>query len=141
MLGHPGYGLQGRVLSADKSSKGKVRVEFDNVHEVDSNEMRQCWHNSSTVYLASHAAAQRLGIGPHLLSRITGTIFLSLTPADEAADDAARPPRPRKLNVGLNLKFNKRNEEVPGWSRKVDNGWQYSMKVPIENMLDYFGRS
>ena len=128
MLGHPGYGLQGRVLSTDKNSRGKVRIEFDNIHEPDNEELRQRWMATSSTYFPGYVAAQRLGISPHLLSRITGTIFLNLTP-EEVDAEAARAPKPRKVNVGLNLKFNKRNEEVPGWSRKVDAGWQYSMKT------------
>jgi 5'-3' exoribonuclease 1 len=28
--------------------------------------------------------------------------------------------------VGLNLKFNKKNEEVPGYTKKVGNEWMYS---------------
>lgn len=128
MLGHPGYGLQGRVLSADKKSKGKVRIEFDNIHEPESEELKKRWLSTSTYYVPGYTAAQRLGITPHLISRITGTIFLYLTPTeDDTNSDRAR--KPRKINVGLNLKFNKHNEEIPGWSRKTDNGWQYSMRT------------
>lgn len=48
-------------------------------------------------------AAQRLGISSHLLSRITGTIYVVGT--SDGFDIT-------KYNVGLNLKFNKKNEEV-----------------------------
>ena len=42
--------------------------------------------------------------------------------AREQASDSAS-----KSNIGLNLKFNKRSEEVCGYTRKVDDGqWQYS---------------
>lgn len=47
-------------------------------------------------------AAQRLGISSHLLSRITGTIYVIQASKEELT----------KHNLGLNLKFNKRNEEV-----------------------------
>jgi len=47
-------------------------------------------------------AAQRLGISSHLLSRITGTIYVIQASQEEVA----------KHNIGLNLKFNKKNEEV-----------------------------
>lgn len=128
MLGDPGYGLQGRVLSADKKWKGKVRIEFENIHENDSEELKKRWLSTTTYYVPGFTVAQRLGISPHLVSRITGTIFLYQTPSeDDTNSNKAR--RPRKINVGLNLKFNKQNEEVPGWSRKAENGWQYSMKT------------
>ena len=32
----------------------------------------------------------------------------------------------RKSNIGLNLKSNKRGEEVAGFTRKQENGWVYS---------------
>ena len=128
MLGDPGYGLQGTVLSADKKWKGKIRIEFDNIHENDSEELKKRWLSTSTYYVPGFTVAQRLGISPHLVSRITGTVLLYLTPAEDDKN-SERAPRARKANVGLNLKFNKHNEEVLGWSRKAENGWQYSMKT------------
>lgn len=39
------------------------------------------------------------------------------------------PHGDHKANVGLNLKFNKKNEEVPGYTKKVGNEWMYSSAV------------
>lgn len=39
------------------------------------------------------------------------------------------PHGEHKANVGLNLKFNKKNEEVPGFTKKVGNEWMYSSAV------------
>lgn len=50
-------------------------------------------------------AAQHIGISSHILSRITGTVFL--VTGNKQAEN------PSKINIGLNLKFNKKNEEVP----------------------------
>ena len=36
------------------------------------------------------------------------------------------PHGDHKANVGMNLKFNKKNEEVPGYTKKVGNEWMYS---------------
>ncbi|KAB1283302.1 5'-3' exoribonuclease 1 [Camelus dromedarius] len=36
------------------------------------------------------------------------------------------PHGDHKANVGLNLKFNKKNEEVPGYTKKVGSEWMYS---------------
>jgi len=55
------------------------------------------YHNAYTV-------AQQVGISPHHLSRITGTIFIV-----KGSRDGGSAPR---LNVGLNLKFNKTGKEV-----------------------------
>ena len=62
-------------------------------------------------------ASQRLGINNHLLSRITGSVFVN-----KAGDKG-------KTNIGLNLKFTKRREEVPGYTCFQENyGWAYSQK-------------
>lgn len=135
MLGHPGYGLKGRVLSADRNLKGKIRIEFENIHEPDNEEAQKRFSNVSSHYMPGYIGAQRLGISPHLISRITGTIYLVLSPTD---DDRSgdRPRRPKKINVGLSLKFNKSNEEVPGWSKRGETGWLYSVKT-IEVLRRY----
>lgn len=39
------------------------------------------------------------------------------------------PHGDHRANVGLNLKFNKKNEEVPGYTKKVGNEWMYSSAV------------
>jgi 5'-3' exoribonuclease 1 len=55
-------------------------------------------------FLAGNVAAQRLGVSSYLVSRITGTIYIIQGDKDVESS--------KKVNVGLNLKFNKRNEEV-----------------------------
>lgn len=49
-------------------------------------------------------AASKLSINSHLLAKITGTIFLSVETYEDRNE--------KKLNIGMNLKSNKRNEEV-----------------------------
>lgn len=55
---------------------------------------------------AGNVAAQRLGVSSHLVSRITGTIYIVQGDKNVSIESC------NKVNVGLNLKFNKRNEEV-----------------------------
>ncbi|XP_032782787.2 5'-3' exoribonuclease 1 isoform X1 [Daphnia magna] len=126
MLGHPGYGLKGRVLSADKNLRGKIRIEFDNIHELEDEEAMK--RSSQCHYMPGYVGAKRLGISTHLISRITGTIYLLLSPTEEE-QNSCKPRRPRKVNVGLSLKFNKSKEEIPGWSKKADSGWLYSINT------------
>jgi len=57
-------------------------------------------------FAAGSIAAQRLGLSSHLVSRVTGTIYIV------QGDKNATMESCNKVNVGLNLKFNKRNEEV-----------------------------
>lgn len=57
-------------------------------------------------FAAGPVAAQRLGVSSHLVSRITGTIYIVQGDKNTTMESC------NKVNVGLNLKFNKRNEEV-----------------------------
>lgn len=57
----------------------------------------------------AYYASQRVGVSPQLLARLTGSVFLA--PPKSAANMDANEGRGR-INIGLNLKNNKRNEEV-----------------------------
>lgn len=39
------------------------------------------------------------------------------------------PENVPKTNIGLNLKFNKRNEEIPGYTKKNHETWLYSSRA------------
>lgn len=45
----------------------------------------------------------------------------------------------QKANVGLNLKFNKKNEEVPGYTKRTEKEWLYSAAVE-ELLAEYLDR-
>ena len=82
-------------------------------------------------FLPGYKAAPKLGINSHLLSRITGTLFVLKGPKEAELDHAS------KVNIGLNLKNNKRGEEVCGFTRKTaENTWLYSPKV-MEAVREY----
>ena len=78
-------------------------------------------------YYPGYTLAQRLGINTHFLSRITGSIYIKKGSPDNSEGNA---------NIGLNLKFTKRNEEVPGYTKLADNGWTYSDKA-METIGEY----
>lgn len=71
-------------------------------------------------------------ITPHLLSRVTGSIFV--TPSHQVDGKGNR------ANIGLNLKLNKKNEEIPGYTRKVEGQWLYSPKAVqlVKEFMDTF---
>lgn len=45
----------------------------------------------------------------------------------------------QRVNVGLNLKFNKKNEEVPGYTKRTEKEWLYSVAVE-ELLAEYLER-
>uniref|UniRef100_A0A8D0T4H0 5'-3' exoribonuclease 1 n=1 Tax=Sus scrofa TaxID=9823 RepID=A0A8D0T4H0_PIG len=73
----------------------------------------------SIKYNPGYVLASRLGVSGYLVSRFTGSIFIG-------RGSRRNPHGDHKANVGLNLKFNKKNEEVPGYTKKVGSEWMYS---------------
>lgn len=67
-----------------------------------------------------------------MFTRITGSVFVTMTPKSEASANQST-----KINVGLNLKFSKRNEEIPGYTkREKGNFWLYSYRA-VDLVKDY----
>lgn len=75
--------------------------------------------------MLGNQAAQRIGITPHLLSRLTGSVFVTLPGGND------RNNRDKRINIGLNLKFNKKEEEIPGYTKKdmSYDRWMYSTRA------------
>ncbi|XP_002730377.1 5'-3' exoribonuclease 1-like [Saccoglossus kowalevskii] len=139
MLGTPHYGCMGEVIEVDRKGEPRIRVVFSTPSEPRLDHiMKQQW-KYEVKYVPGYILAQRLGISSHLVSRITGS-FLVLKGSSRSGN-----PNPSKVNIGLNLKFNKRNKEVAGFTRKDEDGnWTYSIKTQhiiadyIEKFPDLF---
>ena len=76
----------------------------------------------STRYTPSYAVARMLKLNPLVLSRITSSFTV-------VVDD-------NRLNLGLNLKFEAKKLKVLGYSRRGDNGWEFSQKA-IDLIKEY----
>ncbi|XP_012251889.2 5'-3' exoribonuclease 1 isoform X2 [Athalia rosae] len=122
MLGHPHYGAMGEVVEGGANIKtGRVKLAMWITSEPNLDAVRQGQSGSKSRYMHGSIAAQKLGISSHLLSRITGSIYVLQGPREQMEHT--------KRNLGLNLKFNKKNEEVPGYTKKVNGQWLYSTKA------------
>ncbi|XP_045707012.1 5'-3' exoribonuclease 1 isoform X2 [Phyllostomus hastatus] len=120
MLGTPYYGCAGEVQdSGDVITEGRIRVVFSIPCEPSLDALIQNQHKYSIKYNPGYVLASRLGVSGYLVSRFTGSIFIG-------RGSRRNPHGDHKANVGLNLKFNKKNEEVPGYTKKVGNEWMYS---------------
>uniref|UniRef100_A0A8C6HE03 5'-3' exoribonuclease 1 n=1 Tax=Mus spicilegus TaxID=10103 RepID=A0A8C6HE03_MUSSI len=120
MLGTPYYGCTGEVQdSGDLITEGRIRVVFSIPCEPNLDALIQNQHKYSIKYNPGYVLAGRLGVSGYLVSRFTGSIFIG-------RGSRRNPHGDHKANVGLNLKFNKKNEEVPGYTKKVGNEWMYS---------------
>ena len=81
----------------------------------------------SVRYNRGYHLAQRLGVSSHLVSRLTGSIYVR----SGSSSDELKNMQSSRTNIGFNLKFNKTNKEVPGFSRKDPNDgqWLYSHRT------------
>uniref|UniRef100_A0A8C5CQE2 Uncharacterized protein n=1 Tax=Gadus morhua TaxID=8049 RepID=A0A8C5CQE2_GADMO len=123
MVGHPYYGALGEVLdSSDVIKEGRVRVVFNVPQEPQLESLIHNQHKFSVRYSPGYILASRLGVTSYLVSRFSGSIFIG-------RGSKRNPCGEQKANVGLNLKFNKKNEEVPGYTRRTEKEWLYSSAV------------
>ena len=79
--------------------------------------------------------SQYLGISGQILGRLTGTVLCAKGSKGESTE---KPAFGSCVNIGLNLKFTKKNEEVPGYTKLTSDGWLYSEKTQevIEQYLE-----
>ncbi|XP_063662361.1 5'-3' exoribonuclease 1 isoform X9 [Pan troglodytes] len=105
--------------SGDVITEGRIRVIFSIPCEPNLDALIQNQHKYSIKYNPGYVLASRLGVSGYLVSRFTGSIFIG-------RGSRRNPHGDHKANVGLNLKFNKKNEEVPGYTKKVGSEWMYS---------------
>ncbi|KAK7867257.1 hypothetical protein R5R35_000245 [Gryllus longicercus] len=130
LLGLPHYGYMGEVRDYEEGAQrsGRVKITVTVTMEPNLSAAHDKHLNFRVNYMPGSSAAQRLSISPHLLSRITGTIYIV---HGEWADGTEN-----KTNIGLNLKFNKKNEEIPGYTKKDNGMWLYSLKA-VELVASY----
>lgn len=131
MLGNPHYGCKGNVLKIAPEDKGRIKCRFEVPEDLDLNPAVAAASSSVMRYELGFRAAKQLAVSSHVLSRLTGTVYITRGAKEQQADSAS------KSNIGLNLKFNKRSEEVCGYTRKTEDGqWQYSMAC-IAVLMEY----
>uniref|UniRef100_A0A674DK66 5'-3' exoribonuclease 1 n=1 Tax=Salmo trutta TaxID=8032 RepID=A0A674DK66_SALTR len=138
MVGNPYYGAMGEVgttlfpESSDVIKEGRVRVVFSVPCEPPMESLIQNQHKYCVKYSPGYVLASRLGITGYLVSRFSGSIFVG-------RGSKKNPHGEQKANVGLNLKFNKKNEEVPGYTKRTEKEWLYSVAVE-DLMAEYLDR-
>ncbi|XP_068630377.1 5'-3' exoribonuclease 1 [Battus philenor] len=112
------YGCLATVVDSEAIRSGRIKVSIRESIEPVPN----CNISASPYRSANHAAAS-CGISAQMLSRITGTVLVVLGVRNNLPTESLN-----KLNIGLNLKFNKKNQEISGYTRRctVSNSWLYS---------------
>jgi hypothetical protein len=111
-------------LKFDKQSYSKVSTTLSewpskpkqntNFQDIDLTQLVQSKDSRRLQYYPGYRAAQQLGISSHLLSRITGTVFILRGPKEVDLEHAT------KVNIGLNLK-------VKSWA--MDKVWRWGQNL------------
>ncbi|GFT31283.1 5'-3' exoribonuclease 1 [Nephila pilipes] len=127
------YGSIGKVIDSDQlKSKGTVQIDIEITSEPDLLPVIQNQDELKLEqFMPAYIAAQQLGMESHFISRLTGTFLVQTSPKGSSS--------PNRVNIGLNLKFNHRNEEVQGFSKRVDNQWLYSEEA-VKILNAYLGK-
>eukprot|EP00045_Choanoeca_perplexa_P016695 m.228972 g.228972 ORF g.228972 m.228972 type:complete len:1310 (+) comp17332_c0_seq60:191-4120(+) len=119
-LGHPYYGHLGHITSL-QADVGQVSVEINPRSAPYVQDLLDSALASDGKYFNLGSAAHMLRMPTHLLNRIIGDIFVY--------DGTPKEPG-QKLNAGLRLKFNRRNEQVIGMTqRRADGQWYISQRA------------
>lgn len=132
MMTNPYYGAFGEVTDVDCAEKnGRVKVMLTVPQEPSFSGVRKLHEKSLGAYSNSYQTAATLGVGENVFNRITGTVLVIAGIKRDTSSEATP-----KINIGLQLKFPKNNEEVAGYTKK-DRIWLYSAKV-IDIVQEYY---
>ena len=123
-LGVPNYGC---LATVDAVEKGMVSVNcavpgYGSAQPTFGYEILAQRERALQYVKSSVVATQVLKISPLLLSRITSAFYLQFNN--------------NRHNLGLNLKFEGKQERVLGYARKTPQGWEFSDKA-IELLKAY----
>ena len=110
MLWQPHYGAQGQVIKIDPEPKSRIQLRFEVGEEADLSEVMGRQGMLTERYEPGYRVAQKLGMSGHIMARVMGTIFIIRGAREQQSDSVS------KTNIGLNLKFNKKSEEVCGFT-------------------------
>lgn len=94
--------------------------------EPDFTEAKYLQNQLERDYVNSYQAAAQIGIHVKSLARITGSVLVvkgARRPKSDLPDNLS------KLNIGLQFKYVKHQEELAGYARRMDNQWFLSSKA------------
>ncbi|XP_024080842.1 5'-3' exoribonuclease 1-like isoform X3 [Cimex lectularius] len=115
-LGSQYYGAKATVINGNVNGKVKVNIEVP--PEPNFSGLVTDGEDSHVKYLSASQMSQiLLTMGAKAIAHFAGAVIVN-------------SPTMGKMNIGLNLKFNKFKKQIIGYSKKVDNKyWKYSTGV------------
>lgn len=131
MLTNPYYGHLGVVVDVNVYEKtGRVKVCLTIPEEPKFDNLWNKHKAYKQSYMNTYQAASKLSISENVFNRITGTVLVVAGMKRQVAEGQS------KMNIGLQLKFAKQNEELAGYTKK-ERVWLYSEKV-VELVQEYY---
>ncbi|XP_036318531.1 5'-3' exoribonuclease 1 isoform X1 [Rhagoletis pomonella] len=132
-LGSPYFGSEGTVLNPLLVYEcGRLKVNITVLPEPDFSAAKLLQQQLERDYVNSFQAAATIGLQMKCLGRVTGTVLVVA-----GARRAQLPDNVSKVNIGLQFKFPKQQEERAGYCRRINNQWFYSTKA-ISLVQAYF---
>ncbi|XP_047138728.1 5'-3' exoribonuclease 1 isoform X1 [Hydra vulgaris] len=114
ILSQPHYGFTGKVLQYNEKND-HINVLINILKEPNFSETM--FESLSTEYVSSHSIAKQMQIPIDVLSRITGDVFVT---------KGSNQTGIMSYNLGLKIKYTKKNLEMLGYARRSAFGWFYS---------------
>ena len=85
---------------------------------------KNVFHGGKEAYSSLYTSASAVSLNSKVFARITGTVLIALGEKRFPISDHSS-----KVNVGLQLKFPKSNEELHGYTKHARNTWLYSQQA------------
>jgi 5'-3' exoribonuclease 1 len=123
-LGENESGLYGCHIEVEGHFRKRLNLRVMQTYHVSaySAEMLKRYRDES-VYYNLPSVAKKLGVSPMSLSRITSNVYV-------VSDSGT------KMDIGLHLKFESRQQKVIGYTRRSDRGWELS-KQAVDLIREY----
>ncbi|KAK3846807.1 MAG: XRN 5'-3' exonuclease N-terminus-domain-containing protein [Linnemannia gamsii] len=117
-LGHGHYGCPAQVIAHSDNALA-LRVAIPNEHKGEPTFGHEIVKEalSGFVYQPSFVVNKKVGISALILSKLTSSLHVVYRSTD------------RRINLGLNLKFEGKKQKVLGFTRKTESGWEFSQKA------------
>ncbi|XP_075158427.1 5'-3' exoribonuclease pacman [Haematobia irritans] len=126
-VGSPYYGSEGIVMNPMLVYEcGRLKVNITVLPEPDFSEAKYIQNHLENDYITSYQAAAEIGIQNKCLARLTGSVLVVKGARRPKAD---LPNNLAKINIGLQFKFFKSQEELVGYTRRINNQWFMSSKA------------
>uniref|UniRef100_A0A1I8N9Q4 5'-3' exoribonuclease 1 n=1 Tax=Musca domestica TaxID=7370 RepID=A0A1I8N9Q4_MUSDO len=136
-VGNPYYGSEGVVMNPLLVYEcGRLKVNITVLPEPNFSEAKYMQSQLEKDYINSYQAASQIGIQIKCLARLTGPVLVvkgARRPKSDLPDNLA------KINIGLQFKYFKSQEELVGYTRRMYNQWFMSSKA-IKLIEDYIER-